>query len=101
MSERDGKNPAATFSEALLELVRQAVREEVRAGIREVMNNHQKEDPVLDVKGAAGYLKYSENWIHRHWQKIGGRKAGREIRFFRSDLERWARGDNKLSRRGD
>lgn len=100
MSE-NSKTPAAIFGGPFIEAMRQIVREEVRAVVKEVMNSHQKEDPVLDVKGAAGYLSFSDNWVHRHWREIGGRKVGREIRFFRSDLEKFARGDNKLSRRGD
>ena len=55
--------------------------------VKEAMNS--KDGEILDVEGAMDFLNVSHDWIYRHWKQLGGRKIGKAIRFYRSDLNRF------------
>jgi hypothetical protein len=63
------------------------LRELVAETVRETMNS--KDGEILDVQGAMVFLNVSHDWVYRHWKQLGGRKIGKAIRFYRSDLNRF------------
>lgn len=50
---------------------------------------------LIDVPTAARWLLVSEQWVYRHWRKLGGKKLGANIRFIEKDIvERFKEGLN-------
>ena len=63
------------------------LRELMAETMKETMNS--KDGDILDVQGAMVFLNVSQDWVYRHWKQLGGRKIGKAIRFYRSDLNRF------------
>jgi predicted DNA-binding transcriptional regulator AlpA len=78
---------AADDSKMLVQLTVRQFRQLIADTVRETMNS--KDGEILDVQGAMTFLNVSQDWIYRHWKHIGGRKIGKAIRFYRSDLNRF------------
>lgn len=68
------------LGEALLNAIRQAVREEIQA-LKGELNGH--EDRLLDAEEAARLLGMSRHWLYRHAHKLPfTRKLGpKNLRF--------------------
>ena len=63
------------------------LRDLVAEIVRETLNS--KDGEILDVEGAAAILNVSTDWIYRHSKQLGGRKIGKAIRFYRSDMDKF------------
>ena len=47
---------------------------------------------LLNAEQAAEFLGYSQDWVYKNWQKIGGKKiGGKGVRFDSLDLEAWVK----------
>ena len=51
----------------------------------------QPEDPIMTVAEAAEYLSVKSDWLYDNYRalKAPAIKLGRQIRFRRSDLDKW------------
>lgn len=70
------------------------LRQLIADTVRETLNS--KDGEIFDVKGAMSVLSVSADWIYRHWKQLGGRKIGKEIRFYRSDLNRFMKSRQRI-----
>lgn len=67
--------------------LRAIIRAEVSIAIS--ANGHDNGE-LLDVDGAAKFIRQSKTWVYRNWQTIGGRKLGpKSLRFTKADLQNW------------
>lgn len=75
------------FGETLLEMMRQAVREEIQVLIRDL---HEK-DRLLTAQEAAQALSVSPDWIYHNARKLPfTRQLGRKmLRFSRLGIQKW------------
>jgi predicted DNA-binding transcriptional regulator AlpA len=76
-------NPPALLGQALLDAIRQAVREEIQA-----LGHHSngRDDSLLDAEGAAKVLGVSEEWLYRNSKKLPfTRKLGPKMLRFSSE----------------
>ena len=86
MSEQP--NPSSVLWQALLDAIRQAVREEIQA-LGHNGNGH--EDRLLDAGEAAKFLCVSEDWLYRNARKLPfTRKLGpKMLRFSHEGIVKW------------
>ena len=86
MSEQT--NPSAVLWQALLDAIRQAVREEIQTVER---NGNGHEDRLLDAGEAAKVLSVSEDWLYRNAKKLPfTRKLGHKmLRFSEQGIIKW------------
>ncbi len=76
------------LGEALLNAIRQAVREEIRAVMGQ--NGRAEEDRLLDAEEAAGLLGMSRYWLYRHAKKLPfTRKLGPNLRFSFQGIQKY------------
>jgi len=88
MAASEQTNPSAVLGQALLDAIRQAVREEIQA-LGHNGNGH--EDRLLDADEAAKILSVSEDWLYRHAKKLPfSRKLGHKmLRFSYQGMVKW------------
>jgi len=81
-------NPSALLWQALLDAIRQAVREEIQTVER---NGNGHEDRLLDAGEAAKVLSVSEDWLYRNAKKLPfTRKLGHKmLRFSEQGIIKW------------
>jgi predicted DNA-binding transcriptional regulator AlpA len=83
MAVSEPTNPPALLGQALLDAIRQAVREEIQA-LGHHANGH--DDYLLDAEGAAKVLGVSEEWLYRNSKKLPfTRKLGPKMLRFSSE----------------
>ena len=77
------------LGEALLQTIRQAVREEIQDAIGQ--NGHQDDDRLHDAEEASKILSVSEDWIYRHASRLPfTRRLGpKMLRFSSQDIQKW------------
>jgi len=83
------RNAPSLLGEALLQAIRQAVREEIQAASNG--NGRQEGDRLLDAKGAAEILCVGEDWLYHHHKKLPFTRklAPRVLRFSRQGIQKW------------
>ena len=81
-------NPSTLLGQAIVDAIRQAVREEIQA-LGHNGNGH--EDRLLDAEDAAKVLSVSEDWLYRNAKKLPfSRKLGpKMLRFSYQGLVKW------------
>ena len=81
-------NPSFLLGQAIVDAIRQAVREEIQA-LGHNGNGH--EDRLLDADEAAKILSVSEDWLYRHAKKLPfSRKLGHKmLRFSYQGMVKW------------
>ncbi len=74
---------------AVLEAVRQVVREEIQAAMGK--NGHQDGDRLLDAEEASKILSVSEDWLYRHASQLPfTRKLGpKMLRFSYQGMQKY------------
>jgi predicted DNA-binding transcriptional regulator AlpA len=79
----------SSFGDALLDAIRQIVREEVKAAGTKHESN---EDRLLTADEAAEMLAVSSDWLYRHAKKLPfTRKLGpKMLRFSHRGLAKWS-----------
>ena len=84
----DQGNTPSLLGEALLQAIRQAVREEIRAAMS---NGREESDRLLDAEEAAQLLSVSPDWIYRHSKRLPfARKLGpKMLRFSAQGLQKY------------
>ncbi len=77
------------LGEALLQTIRQAVREEIQAAHGQ--NGQRDGDSLLDAEEAAITLAVSPDWLYRNAKKLPfARKLGPKVlRFSHRGMEKW------------
>jgi predicted DNA-binding transcriptional regulator AlpA len=76
-------NPPTLLGEALLDAIRQAVREAIQTS--QSQNSLQIDDRLLNVEEAAKLLRVSEDWLYRHAKRLPfRRKLGPKMLRFSS-----------------
>jgi excisionase family DNA binding protein len=77
---------AASLTDALRAIIRDVVREEIRAALSE----QKPESFLLDADGAAGLLSVPRSWVAEAARegKIPAVRLGHYVRFRRVDLEK-------------
>jgi hypothetical protein len=78
----------------IVSLTVRQLRDLVAEMVRQTLDS--KDGEILDVGGAKAFLKVSEDWIYRHWKQLGGRKIGKALRFYRSDLDKFMKSRQKI-----
>jgi hypothetical protein len=78
--------------EPLKEIVREVVREELRAMVKP----SRQDDPILDKKGLSEYLKVDVSWIDKNLYTLPHFKAGKYVRFKQSHIDKWIHGIEKM-----
>src|SRR5262245_38654355 len=79
MNEND---PPALLGQALLDAIRQAVREEIQAAAQS-HNGSEDGDRLLDAAEAAKLMCVSEDWLYRHAKRLPfSRKLGPKLLRF-------------------
>jgi hypothetical protein len=74
----------------LVQLTETDLRAIIRAEVLAVSGNSHDNGELLDVDGAAKFIRQSKTWVYRNWQTIGGRKLGpKSLRFTKVDLQNW------------
>jgi excisionase family DNA binding protein len=88
MPDINGKTHSDNLENALVELVRQAVRAEVQEISR------RNDDRLLTIDQVAERLCVSKDWIYRNNKRLTfTRKLGpKMIRFSETDLQKWLKG---------
>jgi len=88
MAASEQTNPSAVLGQALLDAIRQAVREEIQA-LGHNGNGH--EDRLLDAGETAKVLCVSEDWLYRNARKLPfTRKLGpKMLRFSYEGIVKW------------
>lgn len=78
---------------ALFELVRQAVRIE----IREIANLRRDEDRLLTIDQVAHRLAVSKDWVYRNGNRLTfTRKLGMKlVRYSEAGLQKWLKGKER------
>jgi predicted DNA-binding transcriptional regulator AlpA len=86
MAVSEPTNPPSLLGQAILDAIRQAVREEIQAA-----TNNTKGDRLLDPEEAAKLLSVSEDWIYHNAKKLPfTRKLGpRLLRFSYHGMLKW------------
>ncbi len=81
------KNIPAHLGEALLETIRQAVRQEIRAA----QNDRHDGDRLLNSKEASKVLSVSPDWLYRHASRLPfTRKLGpKMLRFSYQEIQKY------------
>jgi predicted DNA-binding transcriptional regulator AlpA len=89
MDQLHQTNNPSIIGEALLGAIRQAVREEIGAGVSP--QHETGEERLLDAKEAAVMLSVSEDWLSRHAKKLPfTRKIGpKMLRFSYQGIVKW------------
>jgi len=84
---RESNKFAVNLGEAFLEMMRQAVREEIRTVIRDV----RESDRLLTAQESAQMLCVSPDWLYRNARKLPfTRRLGpKMLRFSRLGIEKW------------
>jgi excisionase family DNA binding protein len=87
MTETKADMPHGALESAFLELVRQAVRAEVR----EILGLLRDEDRLLTIDQVAQRLSVSKDWVYRNGRRLTfTRKLGPKlIRFSEAGLQKW------------
>jgi len=88
MSEFANRNPApAMLGDAIIQAIRQAVREEIQAAMGQ--NDHQ--DRLLDAEEASKILSVSPDWLYRRAARLPfTRKLGpRVLRFSYQGIQKF------------
>ncbi len=77
------------LADALLDTIRLAVREEVRAALKE--GGFTFDDRLINVNEAAALLHVPKDWIYRHASRLPftRRLGGKALRFSYRELQRW------------
>ena len=65
--DRDQKS-GTILAEAFLDIIRLAVREEIRMTLKE--GGFSFDDRLVDVKEASKILCVAEDWLHRHARQL-------------------------------
>ena len=83
------RNAPSLLGEALLQAIRQAVREEIQAASNG--SGHHEGDKLLDAEAAAEILSVSEDWLYRHASKLPfTRKLGpKMLRFSHQGIQKY------------
>ena len=83
----ESHNVSTLLGEALLEALRQAVREEIR-GLKDQFNGQER---LLDAEEAAKMLSVSADWLYRHARKLPfSRKLGlKMLRFSSQGIQKY------------
>jgi predicted DNA-binding transcriptional regulator AlpA len=78
---------ALTLGETFLELMRQAVREEIRTLIEDL----REKDRLLTAQEAARMLAVSPDWLYRNAKRLPftHQLAPKMLRFSRRGIEKW------------
>jgi predicted DNA-binding transcriptional regulator AlpA len=85
----ESTNPAALLGQALLDAIRQAVREEIQVAFQK--SEQQEEEKLLSADEAAQFLNVSPDWLYRNARRLPfTRKVGnRMIRFSYKGALKW------------
>jgi hypothetical protein len=60
-----------------------------------------EEKSIMTPKQVAGYLQMSPRTVYSHWEKLGGLKVGRTLRFRKEIIDALFRQDEKKMERSD
>ena len=82
-------NPPALLGQALLDAIRQAVREEMQAANSQ--NGYHDGDRLLDAKEAAALLAVSPDWLYRRAERLAFTRklAPRVVRFSYQGIQKY------------
>jgi predicted DNA-binding transcriptional regulator AlpA len=89
MSHSNQTNSPSMIGDTLLQIIRQAVREEIgQVGSKQKTTT---EDRLLTAEGAAEMLSVSPDWLYRHGKKLPfRRKLGpKMLRFSQLGMLKW------------
>jgi len=85
LREADSRMLVQLSVEELRGIVAEVVEEKLKARL-----STARPSGLLTVDQAAAFLGYSEDWIYKNWQKIGGKKIGAKgLRFDAAELQSW------------
>jgi hypothetical protein len=80
---------SAADSVMIVQLSVGELRRLITEAVREATGLGTEPAGLLDVDGAADFIKQSTTYVYRNWREMGGRKIGKNLRFTRADLQKW------------